>query len=220
MTGLAAVLFTLVASAAHATIITFSDLTAAGTGYTFLGSYSSQGFTFTDPLSSNHPTDNFLSPHTDGPLYAGSTALVISRVADPAILTADLPGTFTINTIDLSALYPDGVTVLSGGPVVGPGTRDITFTGTTASLGTVTQTFTVDSFGFKKFFFDSDFTNLISLTWSQTLPPYQFDNLTLDFIPEGGVPEPGAGFTLLVAATCVGLLAFRARQRRSMVSAA
>ena len=83
-------------------------------------------------------------------------------------------------------------------PSAGVSYPEVTFTGTKADGTTVVQTFQVDQTGFffKTFTF-SNFTDLVSVNWTQplfgTTDPnnpnlilglHQFDNITLNVVPE------------------------------------
>lgn len=225
MTGLGVAALIATSAVAHATVITFNNLHATGTGQTLLPSYSSQGFLFTDLDDTGTPTghpDAFASFHTGSPFYAGSTALADSRADDQILFTTVNPGTFSITSIDLSALYPPTENLTVGGePISGPGVSEVTFIGTTATSAIVTDTFTVDSFGFTTFDFTPDFTDLVSLKWTQVADFHQFDNLTVDFVPaKGGVPEPGAPIALLFGVIGIAVLGMSARTRQQGRSSA
>ena len=89
---------------------------------------------------------------------------------------------------------------------------DVTFIGTLADgATTVEQTFTLDgTFGPQTFFFDDDFTDLLSVSWKQqgnihtaSSQWYQFDNIRLDEGRQAAVPEPAT--MLLFASGLLGL---------------
>jgi len=107
-------------------------------------------------------------------------------------------GTFTLSSIDLSVLHPQGVS-----PAV-------VFTGFLSGGGTVTQTFNPTVFGFHTFVFNSSFNNLVSVTWRQgtdELNAHQFDNIVV----ASSVPEPTA---MLLLGTGLAGVAAKLRNRR------
>ena len=68
---------------------------------------------------------------------------------------------------------------------------EVTFTGTKAdaSLGVVTHKFRTDGiFGLEPAAFPASFTDLESLSWTQTLPFHQFDNIALSFDSSDPLP--------------------------------
>jgi hypothetical protein len=91
------------------------------------------------------------------------------------------------------------------------GTFTVTFTGTHANNTTVSQTFTVNRFAgtpvLQTFFF-SNFTNVVKVDFTQGVAAsgaaYQFDNVTIN-----NVPEPAT--FLLGAISLAGLFAFKTR---------
>ena len=108
-------------------------------------------------------------------LYAGSAGLH-ERISNGLITLSRTDGSaFTLTSIDLSTLHPQGTS-----PAV-------VFVGTLLGGGTVTQTFTPTLFGFHTFVFSSSFTNLLSVSWRQgtdELNAHQFDNIVVSNVPE------------------------------------
>ena len=82
-------------------------------------------------------------------------------------------GTFSIQSISVTLL-------------IGPGSTNVTFIGMKSDLSTVTETFTVTTFGSETpFNFALGFTNLVKLDWVEDTAPFaQYDNLVLNRIPE------------------------------------
>ncbi len=100
-----------------------------------------------------------------------------------ALRLGNSPGTTTLTSVDGSAFTLESIDLAE---VVGAGT--ITFTGEIFGGGTVTQNFTLDgdpgfeTLVFSDVFPDVDFTNLVSVSWTQALGEvYQFDNIVLTF---------------------------------------
>ena len=157
-------------SADAAVIIDFQSLEQAGSGIFDVGTtYSEDGFTFTEGAGDAFPFAVFGTAETR---YPGSTALFNNTINGSITLTKDGGGLFSIASIDLANLN-------------GSGNVSVTFTGTYADLTTTQQIFNFDSFqALSTFAFNSSFTGLSSLQWSQASPFHQFDNVTLDEVPE------------------------------------
>ncbi len=100
---------------------------------------------------------------------------------------------FNLGSIDLAREF------LFNNPSVGVSYPEVTFIGTKGDGTTVTQTFSVDQEGFyfNTFTFSADFTNLLTVNWTQplfgTTDPndpnlilglHQFDNIVVNVIPE------------------------------------
>ncbi len=75
----------------------------------------------------------------------------------------------------------------------------VVFIGTKADSSTVTESFTTDSIlsTLETFNFSGNFTNLVSVSWTQNYPFHQFDNIN---VTSSAVPEP---LTILGAATAI-----------------
>lgn len=151
------------------TVLDFEDLLASGPGYTTIPSYSGGGFTLVNLSVTAGSNDAFASPQSDNASYQGSTALANNRADGVTMLTKDGGATFTLGSIDVAELFPSN-----------PSTGVLTFTGTRADGTTVTSAFTMDGMaGFQTFTFEG-FKNLVSVTWVQSSPYHQFDNIVLD----------------------------------------
>lgn len=161
-----------------ATVVDFEGLASPGTGFTYLASWSEDGFTVADPA--NPGSDAFGAPQSDNAdFFQGSTALVSNWPGDPTVLTRDDGGEFDATSIAVSEL-----TTTATAPI------EITFTGTRADASTVSATFTTDGVpGFETFGLDG-FTGLVSLSWVQVAPYYQFDDITV-VVPTAEEPPTG-----------------------------
>jgi len=159
--------------AANATLITidFDSLESPGTALVSLagGTYSEDGFTIS--------AGNLFYAQQGNGDYAGSAGLH-ARVSNGVITMVFSAGgsLFGLSSIDLSILNPNGVS------------PNVTFIGDLFGGGTVTQTFSVNAFGFVTNAFSSAFSGLTALRWQQgtgETNAHQFDNIVIN------VPEPG-----------------------------
>lgn len=172
-------------------VIDFESLAAADGSFTFLTTYSEDGFTLANPSEPN-ASDAFGSPHSGNTsYYQGSAALINNYPFTSTVLTKDDGGPFNVVSIDLAEITTDG------------GAAEVPFTGTRADGSTVSATFTTDGVeGFQTFTFDG-FTDLVSLSWDQIPAYHQFDNINLTFgtadpqdpqdPPDPQDPQPKAG---------------------------
>jgi hypothetical protein len=179
-------LLTCVAVAANATTVNFASLTQTGSTYAFVASsLTQQGFTFTSG------SGNFYIWQDSSPNYPGAAPASTSLFDFFAGFTDTISAggaAFTLNSIDLAPL-------ISGGTV----TFTVTFVGTLASSGTVSQTFTVnDSPNTLQTFAFSGFSNLVSVSFVQGSnigffgaqgTAYQFNNVVVN---ASSVPEPAS----------------------------
>ena len=181
------------AMVANADTLTFSTLEQAGTSLIHIA----------DPyFESGYKIQNggeLYYAQQGNTQYAGSAGLH-ERISNGLITLSRADGSrFTLTSIDLSTLHPQGVS-----PAV-------VFVGTLAGGGTVTQTFTPTAFGFHTFVFSGSFTNLLNVTWHQgsdDFNAHQFDNIVVS----SSVPEPAS--MILLGSGLVGVGGV-ARRRRS-----
>lgn len=172
---------------AHAAILDFESLESASSGNASIGdTYTEKGFTLDD--ISPTPHNGFEVWGTLHSNYPGSTALYNNNGAGGITrLTQVGNGAFNLTSIDLTAFWTGQ-------------SATVAFTGTKADLSTVTQSFTTDSLStLETFTFNSGFTNLTQVTWSQDFPFHQFDNINVT--ATSAVPEP---LTILGAMTATG----------------
>ncbi len=188
-------------------VLNFNDV-PPGT-LTVFNPYMSQGFTLTSSSGGfvfNSPDTGNGSPQPIGnnPYYAGANGLAAFSPAT-ITLTQTSGEPFTLLSIDLARNFE-----FDPAPTV-------TFTGTLAGGGTVSETFMVTTPpppsppGFETFSF-TGFTGLTSVSWDQplfNLGLHQFTNITLS---TGVVPEPSA-LTLLALGMPLAL-AWRLRMGR------
>jgi hypothetical protein len=167
------------AAPAQAVVMDFNSL-PSNTGFT---TYTEKGFTI--DIIDNANSAIFAAQYDFG---SGSQA-ILTYVYSPAFirLTRVGGGAFSLSSIDLNTDY----LALSRAFVL--------FKGNTASGNTVTQTFTTDTDenSSQTLAFNSNFTDLVSVDWSQSFESHVFDNINVSAIESPiatAVPEP---FTIL-----------------------
>jgi len=119
-------------------------------------------------------TPSLASFGTTSSSYSGSTALFSDSWEGRTVLTTFDGGLFDLVSIYLSELYP-----LDASPF------DVSFMGLLNDGSTVSQIFTLDGLaGSELFVFNKDFSNLIAVTWLQTPDFHQFDDISVNPVPE------------------------------------
>jgi hypothetical protein len=179
------------------------------------GALTFEGFTIT----SVPPLGNALRYSTAGtmhPLFAGSTALFNGQSNAENVLAAADGSAFSLLSIDLAAIAPGASD--PAGPT-DPGPFDLTFSGTLAGGGSVTNTFRVNNrfLNLERFDF-TGFDRIVAVSWFQgagfnpTGPPlqgeasHQFDRIVVAGSPV--VPEPTTALIWLVWVTAAACTTF------------
>jgi hypothetical protein len=184
------------------TVLNFQDISIpGGTDSAPFSTYSNGGFTLTAP-------NNFDAHGSNSIFYAGAVGVVAfapSSAPDNVIDLEDGGSPFDLLSIDLARNF-----AFDPAPTV-------TFTGTKAGGGTVTQSFTVTTpsgtSAFQTFDF-SGFTDLDSVTWGQPVVAdgvHQFTNIHVE-ADAVATPEPSTWPLLTLG--IFGLICYR-RQRSS-----
>jgi len=137
--------------------------------------YVESGFSMTtnNPGSGGPDEFEFTSIHSDSSFYAGSISLAIRDTGEVPILSQVGGGAFDLIAIDLDNIFGASGTV--------------NFTGTLSGGGTVLKSFVVDGTptSMETFsFIGLGFTNLTSVTWSESAGFHHWDNIVVAAIPE------------------------------------
>lgn len=110
--------------------------------------------------------------------YAGSTALFNDNSGGETVLAMENGGLFNLVSMALAELYP----------VYDPQEAlpfEVSFKGLQNDGDTVFQTFSLDGLsGIELFLFGGDFSNLVAVSWLQTPFYHQFDEITVQPVPE------------------------------------
>jgi len=181
-------LISMVSTITHAAVITFEGLTNSWAPYTYT--------TPTAPQTLSGFDIAFLHAHYEDSSYRsdlpGSDYLMMDSNYSFDI-TANNGSPFSIQSFQVSEFRPQTTRQ-----------RDIVVSGQLLGGGIVNTTFTTDNFfGFETLNFDSSWTNLTSVHFSESVGVLAYDNFTLN-----EVPEP---MTLTLLALGTGLISRRKR---------
>lgn len=176
------------ATTARAVVIDFDSLEVANNALNYISTntYTEDGFTISG-------TPMYYAGQNHINQYAGSAGLHLRSSNAAITLNDNVNNVFSVDSIGLSILQNGGIS-----PAV-------TFTGYLLNGGTVQQSFAPTTFGFTDFFFDSGFSNLVSLTWNQGTTQsnaHQFDNIVLNAY---SVMEPSSLVLLGIGIVGLGL---------------
>lgn len=155
---------------AHAEVLDFDDLEAAGDGFIEMAAYSSQNYSLT---TSEYPLNGLLSPLEGNKYYFGSANLINAyRDLASTILSQESNAPFGLESIDVHGMDDLANVTFCAYNNVGEivGTNPVTI----ADSG-VWQTIT----------FGEGFGSVHSVVWEQT-EYFAFDNIRLNSV----VPEP------------------------------
>lgn len=166
-------------SPAQAVVLNFESLAQNNDFVNSVGtSYTENGFTVSQVGTQTAPLRVW---GTQSGNYPGSTALFNDNNNGVNRLTQVGGGAFTLSSIALANL--SNTSALTS----------VTFTGLKADTTTISQIFTTNASGLTNFNF-TNFTNLVSVDWTQAAPFHQFDNINVSAASSTSVPEP---FTVL-----------------------
>lgn len=181
------------AAQASAAVIDFESLSHVDedVAYTSESFYAEDGFLLSILGSPNY---SFSSWGTLNPFYSGSTALINDNDDGLTQLSQIGGGLFSLSSITLSTLAPG----------ISEDGADVSFTGLLGNGTTVSQSFHIVDGAAQIFSFNTSFTNLASVTWSNTAMYHQFDDINV-----AAVPEPESYAMLLAGLGLIGALARR-----------
>jgi len=170
------------------TVMDFEALSSSGDG-SVTSPYVEDGFSVAG--------DHLYRYGTSSQNFLGSTGLEHDNPAD-IIFSKVGGGSFDIISIDLGPIpqFTEGQS------------QNVTITGNLSGGGAVGTTFAVTgASSFQTFLFPSTFVGLESVTWNNSNPYHQFDNIT---VADGttAVPEPGT-FSLWLGLLSLGFIALR-----------
>lgn len=196
-----------------AVVIDFESLYQRGDGYYGVGSlYAEDGYQVVGSGAWDNPLriveDNAVD---SGFIWAGSTGMHHGFIDEVVTLTSLSGSPFTIDSIDLSRL------VVQQGSAFGA-----SFTGTTTDGSVLEATFNATQssteYAFVTFYFDSLWTDLVSVSWTQdaAIGFHQFDNIV---VSASTVVNPPTNVSLPATAALFGLGLFGlgcVRKKRSV----
>lgn len=188
------VCLSLAASAAHAVVIDFN--TQLGASPVNVATYSEDGFIFTSSVSASNAL-TFWGTSNSG--WTGSPALFSNYTFETAKLAATDGLAFTLDSIDVSELFPNQ----------GASALNVVLRGLHADGTTTTTTLAMDGvFGMQTFVLGNAMSNVVSISWQTLTAVAQFDNLVLQRV---SVPEPSS--LALLGLGMAGLALVRSRRR-------
>lgn len=162
---------------AQAVTIDFEPLSVPGAGLTPIGSnYSEDGFSVSQDPSEPY---KLTSINSGDFRFNGSASLFNNTVNGIITLSKNDGNLFNLSSIDLDWLNGFGQVVVD-------------FAAVKSDLSNVFQSFNLDlSNGFETFSFGNSFNDIRSVSWQQTAPFHQFDNIVIaNANPGQPVPEP------------------------------
>lgn len=180
-----------------ATTITFDSLEHPGNSYTYMYnmSYSEGGFVLTG-------SGDLGTPQQLSPAYLGSASLFSILMDGVVTLTSETNSPFTIIAIDLAYFPP-----------FDPG-ASVTFNGYDAMSNLVaTTTYSPVGITWSTVNFGPTFQNISAVSWTQSSPYHQFDNIVLNSESPTATPEPST--MLLMGIGAAGAAFMRRRKMKS-----
>jgi len=179
-----------------ATTITFDPLEHPGSSYTYMYnmSYSEGGFVL-------NGVGDLGAPQQHSQFYLGSASLFSIWMVNVITLRSQTNSPFSLESMDLAYL-----------PGWGTG-ASVTFNGFDATSNLVaTMTYSPVGSTWSTVNFGSSFEHIYAVSWEQSQPPHQFDNIVVSAESPTATPEPSTIFLMGIGIAGAAFVRCRAKR--------